>query len=35
MGKFVITKKPSGFHFNLKATNHEIIGTSEIYNIFV
>lgn len=31
MGKFVLTKKESGFHFNLKAENHEIIGTSEIY----
>lgn len=31
MGKFVLTKKTSGFHFNLKSDNHEIIGTSEIY----
>ena len=31
MGKFSLTKKTNGFHFNLKADNHEIIGTSEIY----
>ncbi len=31
MGKFVLTKNDSGFHFNLKADNHEIIGTSEVY----
>ena len=31
MGKFILTKKTNGFHFNLKADNHEIIGTSEIY----
>ena len=31
MGKFVIHETPSGFRFNLKAGNGEIIATSEIY----
>lgn len=33
MGKFVLTDKGNGtFHFNLLAGNHEVIGTSEVYN---
>lgn len=31
MGKFVISDGKSGWHFNLKAGNGEIIGTSEVY----
>ena len=31
MGKFVIRKTASGFHFVLKAGNGEIIATSETY----
>ena len=32
-GKFVLTKTASGnFHFNLKASNGQIIATSETYN---
>lgn len=31
MGKFVINKIPSGYKFNLKAGNGEIIATSEVY----
>ncbi len=31
MGKFVINKRPTGYMFNLKAGNGEIIATSEIY----
>ena len=31
MGKFVIKETKSGFRFNLKAGNGEIIATSEIY----
>jgi uncharacterized protein YegP (UPF0339 family) len=32
-GKFVLTKSASGnFHFNLKASNGQIIATSESYN---
>mgnify|MGYP002862168451 CR=1 FL=1 len=31
MGKFVVIETKSGFHFNLKAANGEIIGTSEVY----
>ena len=32
MGKFVIKKAKTGIKFNLKASNGEIIATSEIYN---
>ena len=32
MGKFVIKTTKSGFRFNLKASNGEIIATSEIYS---
>ena len=32
MGKFVIKQAKSGFMFNLKASNGEIIATSETYN---
>ena len=32
MGKFVIKQAKTGFMFNLKAGNGEIIATSEIYN---
>ena len=32
MGKFVIKKAKSGFNFNLKAGNGEVIATSEIYS---
>ena len=32
MGKFVIKQAKSGFMFNLKAGNGEIIATSETYN---
>ncbi len=32
MGKYVIKETKSGFRFNLKAGNGEIIGTSEIYS---
>ncbi len=33
MGKFVLTDKGNGkWHFNLLAGNHQVIGTSEIYN---
>jgi uncharacterized protein YegP (UPF0339 family) len=32
-GKFVLTKTASGnYHFNLKASNGQIIATSESYN---
>ena len=31
MGKFVIKKTNTGFNFALKATNGQIIGTSEVY----
>lgn len=31
MSKFVIKAVPTGFHFNLKAGNGEIIGVSEVY----
>lgn len=31
MGKFVIKKTEAGFSFNLKATNNEIVATSEVY----
>ncbi len=32
MGKFVITTRKNGeFQFNLKATNGQIIGSSEMY----
>lgn len=31
MGKFVISEAKTGFMFNLKANNHEIIATSQIY----
>ena len=32
MGKFVIKQAKTGIKFNLKASNGEIIATSEIYN---
>jgi len=32
MGKFVIRKTATGTKFNLKATNGEIIATSEVYS---
>ncbi|MBO4860063.1 MAG: YegP family protein, partial [Clostridia bacterium] len=32
MGKFVVKKTKTGFKFNLKAGNGEIIATSEVYN---
>lgn len=31
MGKYVISEAKTGFIFNLKANNHEIIATSQIY----
>ena len=31
MGKFVIKKVNTGFKFNLKASNGEVIATSEVY----
>ena len=31
MGKFVISEAKTGFMFNLKANNHEISATSQIY----
>ena len=31
MGKFVIRKTPTGIKFDLKATNGEVIATSEVY----
>lgn len=31
MGKFVIKKSDSGFHFVLKAANGEVIATSQVY----
>ena len=31
MGKFVIKETKSGVKFNLKATNGEVIATSEVY----
>ena len=31
MSKFVIRTVPSGYKFNLKATNGQIIATSEVY----
>jgi len=31
MGKYVIKQAKTGFHFNLKAGNGEVIATSEIY----
>ena len=32
MSKFVIRNVPSGIKFDLKATNGEVIATSEVYN---
>lgn len=32
MGKFVIRQGKSGPHFNLKASNGQVIATSEVYN---
>lgn len=32
MGKFVIKEVPSGVKFDLKASNGEVIATSEVYN---
>lgn len=32
MGKFVVSETKTGFKFNLKATNGQIIATSEIYS---
>ena len=31
MGKFVIKETKTGFHFNLLATNGQVIGDSEVY----
>ena len=31
MGKFVVRKVPTGVKFDLKATNGEVIATSEVY----
>ena len=31
MSKFVVRTLPSGFKFDLKATNGQVIATSEIY----
>ena len=31
MGKFVYKKVNNGFHFNLLATNGQVIGSSEVY----
>jgi len=31
MGKYVVKQAKTGFHFNLKAGNGEVIATSEIY----
>ena len=31
MGKFVVREVPSGIKFDLKATNGEVIATSEVY----
>ncbi len=31
MGKFVVSKAKTGFKFNLKASNGQVIATSEIY----
>ena len=31
MGKFVISEAKSGFKFNLKATNGQVIATSQVY----
>ena len=32
MGKFVISEAKTGFKFNLKATNGQIIATSQVYD---
>lgn len=32
MGKFVVKKTATGFKFDLKASNGEVIATSEVYN---
>ena len=32
MGKYTVKKTESGYHFNLKVDNDEIIGKSEVYN---
>ncbi len=32
MGKFVVRAVPSGIKFDLKASNGEVIATSEVYN---
>ncbi len=32
MGKFLLRKTKTGFKFDLKATNGEVIGTSEVYS---
>jgi len=31
MGKFIIKRTPTGFKFDLKATNGEVVATSEVY----
>ena len=31
MGKYLISKTKSGFHFVLKANNNQVVGTSEVY----
>lgn len=32
MGKFVVSKTNTGFKFNLKASNGQVIATSEVYS---
>ena len=32
MGKFVVCKTNTGIKFDLKATNGQVIATSEVYN---
>ncbi len=32
MGKFIVKKTASGFKFDLKATNGQVIATSEVYS---
>lgn len=31
MGKYIVKKTPTGYNFALKATNGEVIATSEVY----
>lgn len=32
MGKYVVKKGKTGFHFNLHASNGQVIGSSEVYS---